>query len=47
VQWLDPNAIVYSVPDSLLAAEIFLSRLNRNMSKQKLDLLQFASGNMA
>jgi hypothetical protein len=39
---LDPNAIVHCVPDSLLAAEIFLSRLNRNVSKQKLNLLQFA-----
>jgi hypothetical protein len=53
VQWLysgrrlDPNAIVHCVPDSLLAAEIFLSRLNRNVSKQKLNLLQFAASDMA
>jgi len=44
---LDPNAIVHCVPDSLLAAEIFLSRLNRNVSKQKLNLLQFAASDMA
>jgi hypothetical protein len=52
VQWLysgrrlDPNAIVHCVPDSLLAAEIFLSRLNQNVSKQKLNLLQFAASDM-
>src|SRR5258708_16167325 len=32
---------------SLLASEIFLSSLDRNMSKQKLDLLQFAASNVA
>jgi hypothetical protein len=33
--------------DSLLAAKIFLGRLDRNVSKQKLDLLQFAASNVA
>jgi len=33
--------------DSLLAAEIFLSGLDRNMSKQKLDLFQFTTSNVA
>jgi len=44
---LDTDAIVDCVTNSLLATEIFLSRLDRNMSKQKLDLLQFAASNVA
>ena len=44
---LNADPIVYRVVDSLFAAEIFLSRLNRNVSKQKLDLLEFASSDMA
>jgi hypothetical protein len=42
-----PIRIIDCVSDSLLAAEIFLSRLDRRMSKQKLDLLQLPTGNMA
>jgi hypothetical protein len=39
--------IVDCVSDSLLAAEIFLSRLHRNVSKQELDLLQFTASDVA
>jgi len=41
------DAIVNCISDSLLAAEIFLSGLDRNMSKQKLDLFQFTTSNVA
>jgi hypothetical protein len=44
---LDADTIVNCVSDSLLAAEILLSRLDRNMPKEKLDLLKFAASNMA
>ena len=35
---------VHGFPESLFARPIFLRRLNRDMSKQELNLLQFASG---
>jgi len=44
---LDPNAVVHCILDSLFAAEIPLSRLHGDMSQQKLNLLEFASSNMA
>jgi hypothetical protein len=46
-QRLDANTIVDCVSNSLLAAEILLSRLDRNMPKEKLDLLKFAASNVA
>ena len=46
-QRLDADTIVDCVSDSLLAAEILLSRLDRNVSKEKLDLLKFAASNVA
>jgi hypothetical protein len=44
---LDTDAIVDCILNSLLAPQIFLSSLDRNMSEQKLDLFEFAAGNMA
>ncbi|HKE26641.1 MAG TPA: hypothetical protein VKB88_30010, partial [Bryobacteraceae bacterium] len=40
---LDPNLVVHSITNPLLAAKISLSCLYRDVPKQKLDLLQFAS----
>jgi hypothetical protein len=44
VRWLDANFVVHSFANPLLAAKISFSRLNGNVPKQKLDLLEFASG---
>ena len=41
--WLDSDAIIDRRPNPLLAAKVSLGRLNRDMSQQELDLLQFAS----
>lgn len=38
------DTVVHCVLQFLLAAEISLGRLHRNVSKQKLNLLQFSSG---
>ena len=35
--------IIHCVSESLLASEVFLSRLHRYMTEEKLDLFQFAS----
>jgi hypothetical protein len=41
--WFDSDAIIDRRPSLLLAAKVSLGRLNRDMSQQELDLLQFAS----
>ena len=44
---LNTETIVDSVPKSLLAAQIWLRRLNTDMPEQKLNLLQLAAGFVA
>lgn len=39
----DPYSVVYRRPDALFAAEVSLSRLDRDMAQQELDLLRFAA----
>ena len=41
---LDSDLVVYGGGNSLRAAELALSRLDRYMAEEKLNLLQFASG---
>jgi hypothetical protein len=41
--WFGSDAIIDRRPNPLLAAKVSLGRLNRDMSQQELDLLQFAS----
>ena len=41
--WLDANAFIDSRPNTLLAAEASLGRLDRDVPKKKLDLLQFTA----
>ena len=41
--WFDSDAIIDRRPNPLLAAKVSLGCLNRDMSQQELDLLQFAS----
>jgi hypothetical protein len=41
------DSVVHRVSQFLLAAEIALGRLDRNMPEQKLNLLQFSAGEMA
>jgi hypothetical protein len=41
--WFDPDSVVHGRADALLAAEISLGGLDRNMAKQELNLLKFAS----
>jgi hypothetical protein len=45
--WVQDHAVVYGVLKALLASEIALSRLNRYMTKQELDLFKLASGLVA
>jgi hypothetical protein len=40
------NAVVYRLSQFLLAPEVALRRLNRDMPEQELDLFQFSSGEM-
>ena len=44
---LNADAVIDGAPDPLLAAQVSLRRLNRDVAQQKLDLLQFASGRVA
>ena len=44
VRRLDPNLVVHSITNPLLAAKISLSILYGDVPKQKLDLVQFAPG---
>jgi hypothetical protein len=41
------DLVVDRLSQSLLAAEVFLSSLHRDVAQQKLNLFQFASGAMA
>jgi hypothetical protein len=44
---LKPQPVIDSVTELLFAAEILLCHLNRNMTEQKLDLLQLPSRHVA
>ncbi len=44
---LDADPIVNGVGNPLLAAKISLGRLNRHVSKEKLNLVEFTAGLMA
>ena len=44
--WLDTNVIVYCNPKLLLAAEVPLGRLDADVTEQKLDLFQLATGDV-
>ena|ERR1700683_4802208 len=39
----DPDLIVYSLAKPLFAPQVFLGRLDRDMTQQKLNLFQFAA----
>jgi hypothetical protein len=41
---LDANPVVHRCPDPLLAAEVELSCLDRDMPEQKLNLVQLPAG---
>jgi hypothetical protein len=41
---LDPDSIVNGAVQLLLASEVLLGGLDRDVTKQKLDLIQFAAG---
>jgi hypothetical protein len=41
---LQPDAIIYRIPESLFASQLALGRLYGNVAEQKLNLLQFAAG---
>ena len=43
----DPQSVVHGNPELLLASEIPLGRLNGDMSEQELDLVQFATREVA
>jgi hypothetical protein len=45
--WLQADAVVHGTTEPLLAAEVALCRLHRNMAQEKLDLLKFAAGGVA
>lgn len=45
--WLDNDSIINGVANPLLAAKVSLSRLHRDVSKQKLNLVKFTAGLMA
>ena len=44
---LDAQPVVYGVPKLLFAPEVTLGRLDRDVPEQKLDLVQFAAGQVA
>ena len=46
-RWFYSDFVVDSILNPLFATEISFGGLNRNVTKQKLDLLQFASGGVA
>ena len=45
--WFNADAVVHGASNPLLAAEVALGRLNRNVPEQKLNLFQFAARSMA
>lgn len=44
---LDAQPIVHGVPELLLAAKVALGRLDGDVPEQELDLVQFATGQVA
>jgi hypothetical protein len=42
----EADRVIYGIPESLLAADVALRRLDADMSEQKLNLIQFSSGFM-
>jgi hypothetical protein len=40
----DAQAVVHGVPELLVAPEVALRRLNRDMPEEELDLVQFTAG---
>lgn len=44
VLWLNADLIVHGLTDALLATEVPLCGLDRDVTKEKLNLLQFSSG---
>jgi hypothetical protein len=44
---LDPDPVIYSAADSLLASQIPLRGLNRNVPEQELNLFEFAASGLA
>jgi hypothetical protein len=47
VWWPNSDFVVHGILNPLFATEISFRCLNRNVTEQKLDLLQFASGGVA
>jgi hypothetical protein len=47
VWWPNSDFVVHGILNPLFATEISFRCLNRNVTEQKLDLLQFASGGIA
>jgi|RhiMethySRZTD1v2_1073278.scaffolds.fasta_scaffold69206_7 hypothetical protein len=45
--WFDAQTVIHRNPQFLLAPKIPLGRLDRNVTKEELDLIQFAAGQMA
>jgi hypothetical protein len=43
----DAQSVVHGDPELLLASKVALSRLDGDVAKQELDLIQFAAGKMA
>src|ERR1017187_3717227 len=41
--WLNPNPIIDRRPDTLPRSQVLLGRLNRDMTEQKLDLIQLTA----
>jgi hypothetical protein len=40
--WFNAEAIIHGLPEPLFASQVFFRRLHRYMTKQELNLLQFA-----
>jgi hypothetical protein len=45
--WFDSQSVVHRNPELLLASEVALSRLDRDVTEQELDLIQFAAREVA
>lgn len=45
--WLQTDVIVNCIPETLLASQVSLRRLDGDVTQQKLNLLQFTAGLMA
>ena len=44
---VDPESVVHSVPELLLAAEVAFGRLDRHVAWQELDLVELHAGQVA